>query len=249
MNKWLASKLFVSLLTCIILASFSCAIMVEAQENRRPFDFLKKTIVIDPGHGGRETGTRGPEGTVEKTVTLALSRMISSELEKNYRVVLTRTGDYLLNITERTSTANHSKADLFISIHTGGSLLHTVNGYAIFFYNNLTTPVISIENNKFNSSQNNIALPWHTLQHRHKTASRKLAEILKNHLAEDINTIIKIHGEPVLVLEGADMPAILLEAGYLTNSAQERELNNKQALYDLAKKISNGIDEFLTHHK
>jgi len=246
-NKESTWKLIAFLLTSGILFFLSCTLTVEAQQSQRPFDFLKKTIVIDPGHGGRDTGARGPEGTFEKTVTLALARMIASELENNYRVVLTRTGDYLLNITERTSMANNLKADLFISLHTGGSMLHTVSGRSIFYYQNLKKPDISVENDTLNSSQNNISVPWHTLQYRHKTASRKLAKIMKNYLEQDTETTLNIQDAPILILEGADMPAILLEAGYLTNPAQERSLNNKQSLYDLAQQITRGINDFLTH--
>ncbi len=249
MNEWLTEKFVASLLTSIIMVFLSCAVTAEARDNKRPFDFLKKTIVIDPGHGGRDKGGRGPEGTFEKKVTLALARMIASELENDYRVVLTRTGDYQLNITERTSAANHSKADLFISIHTGGSMLHTVNGRSIFYYEKPKHLADDAKKDTYSSLQNSIATPWHTLQNRYQPSSRKLAEIMKKHLEENTKTPIKIQGAPVLILEGADMPAILLEAGYLTNSTQERELNNKQTLYNLAKKISSGINEFLTIQK
>ncbi len=248
-SKRVQSKsIFCAFLT-ITLIFLSSGLNSEARESGQPFDFLKKTIVIDPGHGGRDTGAKGPEGTFEKTITLALAKMIAAELEKNYRVVLTRTGDYRLDLTERTSTANHLKADLFMSIHTGASLLHTVNGRSIFYYKSLKAPVISDETETSTTSQDNTPVPWNTLWQKHKAASRKLAEILKNHLAEDPDTALKIQEVPVLILEGAAMPAILFETGYITNPAQEKKLNNKQALYDLAQKISSGIHEFLTHQQ
>ena len=78
---------------------------------RQPlFDAFKSIIVIDPGHGGQDFGAKGPDGALEKTITLELARLIVSELEPEFKVVLTRTDDYGLDLDNRTSMANHLQA-------------------------------------------------------------------------------------------------------------------------------------------
>ena len=90
----------------------------QATAGQPLFESFKSIIVIYPGHGGQESGAKGPDGTLEKTVTLELARLIASELEPEFKVVLTRTDDYQVDLDNRTSLANHLKADIFISIHT-----------------------------------------------------------------------------------------------------------------------------------
>ena len=102
------------------------------------FEGYKEIIVLDPGHGGHDTGAKGPDQTLEKKVTLELARQIATELEPEYRVVLTRTDDYHVELDNRTAVANHLKANLFISIHTGAGFTHSTSGMAIYYYQNFT---------------------------------------------------------------------------------------------------------------
>ena len=78
-----------------------------------------KTIVIDPGHGGEEHGAHGPEGALEKDITLGVARRLKGAIEQQLgiRVVLTRTADQTVRLDERAAIANNNKADLFISLH------------------------------------------------------------------------------------------------------------------------------------
>ena len=209
-------------------------------------DTYRKTIVIDPGHGGHDTGAKGPEGTLEKTIALSLAQMLSNELKAQFRVVLTRTGDYWLDIPSRTAVANEAKADLFISIHTGGSYLHQASGLSLFFFKELSQVAPSTDNEK--SLQSTIgqgAHPWDTIQSQYQSVSTRLAIIIKSHL-EDGNkySINTARGAPLLVLRGADMPAVLIEVGYLTNPLEEKKLLDTDVLADLVDKISKGIDDY-----
>ena len=72
----------------------------------------RRVIVLDPGHGGNDIGVRGPDGSFEKAFTLNLARLIAKELKPAYQVILTRNGDYQVDLTKRASVANHKKADL-----------------------------------------------------------------------------------------------------------------------------------------
>jgi N-acetylmuramoyl-L-alanine amidase len=98
------------------------------------------TIVLDPGHGGHDQGARGSDGTLEKAVTLSLARRVAAGLNQNYRAVLTRTDDYGLDIPGRTAIANHEKAKIFISLHSGGSFLHQATQMSVYFFEELIDP-------------------------------------------------------------------------------------------------------------
>ena len=102
-----------SVFIIVIIATLS-ALATFGDAKTSPFDKFKKTIVLDPGHGGRDSGAKGPDGSLEKTVSLSLAQLIKDQLEKRYKVVLTRTEDYWLDIPGRTDVANHLEADLFV---------------------------------------------------------------------------------------------------------------------------------------
>ncbi len=102
---------------------------------RVPSKKLIKTIVIDPGHGGNETGARGVYGTLEKDVTLSIARKLKEVIERElkYRVVMTREADVTVPLERRAAIANNNKADLFISIHVNGSRRALATGSETFF--------------------------------------------------------------------------------------------------------------------
>ncbi|RZB31945.1 MAG: N-acetylmuramoyl-L-alanine amidase [Desulfobacteraceae bacterium Eth-SRB1] len=231
---------FVVLLLCIIAAN------VKAKELF--FDRHKKTVVLDPGHGGHDRGAHGPDGTYEKTVALTLARMIAAELENKYRVFLTRTDDYRIDIPERTFLANHQEADLFISIHTGGSFLHQAGGMTVYYYQEISQKALLHEADTDQENLKNgyhLAI-WNDLQKRHKPASKVSAKLMQHHLNEKIKYIeTGIEGMPLIVLSGADMPAILIEIGYITNPLEEKKMLDAKVLADLTEAVSSGIDDFL----
>ena len=121
----------------IFIFTAVCAGAFPSMAKEPLFEAYKRVIVLDPGHGGRECGARGPDGTLEKTVTLALARLIAAELERDFKVTLTRTDDYHVDLNDRTALANHLKADVFISFHTGGSFVYSTTGTIIYYYQNV----------------------------------------------------------------------------------------------------------------
>ena len=223
-----------------------CPGTLEANPKKPVFAKQKKTIVLDPGHGGHDKGALGPDGTFEKNVTLDLARMLATELKNTYRVMLTRTDDYFLNIPSRTSMANHVKADLFISIHSGGSFLHQANGITLYFFKEISESTLtpSIDPSKPFKGINNRS-PWSNIQNRHQASSKILAQLMLNRINKQ--TIFKkseILDAPLMVLEGADMPAVCLEIGYITNPVEEKSLQDISVLSNIAQGIRNGIDDF-----
>ena len=208
---------------------------------------MKKTIVIDPGHGGHDTGATSSGGTLEKTVALSLARLIESELKGKYRVILTRTDDYGLDVPQRTDIANHAKADVFISIHTGGSFEHQAGGITIYYFSEKSSSLSPDKKPTGRATLDDDQILWDRLQQRHVTSSRRLAQRLRKHINQQINFMqCRITTAPLLVLRGADMPAVLFEAGYLTNPDNEKYLSNEKDLLKIARAMAAGIEGFIS---
>jgi len=223
-----------------------CSMTTAADTKNLLFEKQKKTIVIDPGHGGYDKGAQGPDGTFEKNVTLNLARMIAKELANNYRVVLTRTDDYWLDIPARTASANHVETDLLISIHTGGSFLHQASGITLYYFKEFAETSITPDTDPSQPLKNiNDQVPWPNIHNRHQKSSKVLAQLMLNRINEQrISTKSDIQDAQFMILEGADMPAVCLEIGYITNPAEEQSLRDISVLSNIAKGIRNGIDDF-----
>ena len=225
-------------LALIVSLMFIGSAMQQAIAKQTLFEAFKQIIVIDPGHGGQEFGARGPDGTLEKTVTLELARLIAADLGREFKVVLTRTDDYLVDLVNRTSLANHLNADVFISIHTGASFAHSTAG-TLFFYQNFS---------KSDSGQNqgpssvdqkhNKPILWKNVQSRYLSKSQSLARAIDFRLKNISSNQSRIEGCPLAVLQGAAMPAVLIEVGYLTNPAEEKKLRDDRFMMDLAEQIA-----------
>jgi len=222
----------------------------QASTRQPLFDAFKSIIAIDPGHGGQDFGAKGPDGTLEKTVTLELARLLASELEPEFKVVLTRTDDYGVDLDNRTSMANHLKADIFISIHTGGSFVHSTTGTSIYYYQYFSQP--DSGHNQPSSPADrtrNEPIFWKNVQISHLSKSRALARTIDDHLKGIPAIQSRIEGAPLIVLQGAAMPAILIEVGYLTNPAEEKNLRDHRFLMDFAKQIRMGIEDFFSQEQ
>ena len=227
----------------LFLFGLSTAILLPTlsleSEARKPMRWrAKKIVVVDPGHGGPESGSRGPGGVLEKDVTLALAQQIATALKGRFKVQLTRTEDYGLNITSRTNVANHLKSDVFVSIHTGGSLGRQSYDMGVFYF----------REGRSNASDQKPAKKkdWDRLQHNHVKQSRKLAQSLQNAIQQAVPGIsCQIDTAPLLVLRGADMPSVLVEVGMLSNREEEQRLNTDTHLKLLSQAIADGIYTYL----
>jgi N-acetylmuramoyl-L-alanine amidase len=203
-------------------------------------------VVIDPGHGGNDTGAKGPSGIQEKTVTLNLARSIADQLKTSCRVVLTRSDDYRLDISERTAVANQAEADIFISLHTGSSFIGSISGETVYFYQQFLGSALRAESETPQSLRDsNLPVSWDQIQAKYRITSRKLAKLIQfqlNNVRRPPDT--KIQGAPLLVLEGADMPAVAIEIGNLSNPNEEKALGDTEFLAVIARAIAKGIDAF-----
>ncbi|MCG6974293.1 MAG: N-acetylmuramoyl-L-alanine amidase [Desulfobacterales bacterium] len=205
----------------------------------------KRIIVLDPGHGGYDNGAKGSEATLEKTAALEFARVLAEALKNSYEVVLTRTDDYRVDLLTRTATANHINADLFISIHTGGSFLHQAGGISMYYYEKASTSAFGSEPDAMETlKRGTLQTPWSDIQNKHRDASKTLAEFIMSRINQTPEFKADIQGAPLMVLEGADMPAVLIEIGYITNPVDEKNLNDISWMTDASSRIKSGIDDF-----
>jgi N-acetylmuramoyl-L-alanine amidase len=209
-----------------------------------------RTIVIDPGHGGAATGAIGPSGVAEKDLTLALSRDLAARLGQRLpvRVILTRNDDTDLPHDTRAAIANQNRADLFISVHLNSSLGSGARGAETYF---LSTQASDARAAKVAATENlttdagasgtpGSAAPadpatrqdlemilWDLAQTHHLAESQRFAGMVQAELNQALQ--LKDRGvkqAPFRVLVGADMPAVLVELGFLSNPEEETKLQD-----------------------
>lgn len=230
----------------ILFILLICVFVADANAKPPFFEKDMPVVAIDPGHGGTDAGAKGPNNTLEKTVTLNLAHVLAQQLKARYRVVLTRNGDYGLAHSGRTAAANHAKADILISLHTGSSFIHNINRSAVFFYQPFQESALTTETHAPKPLQDSKpAVSWDMIQAKYRVTSEKLARQLQTRLStfwqpQEVN----VQGAPLLVLEGADMPAVVIEIGNLPNAASEKALGDSRFLSRIAEAITSGIDAF-----
>lgn len=198
----------------------------------------QRVIVIDPGHGGHDHGVIGAQGLSEKEVMLEIARWITESLGPEFKVHLTRTGNYNMDIRSRTSIANNHKADLFLSLHAGGSSRSGVSGWTVY-HHQLKTGSQNFPGNE------QAPFFWNQLQQRHiSLATRLAANIGKRLEAGAAGQSVDIIGAPLAVFSGANMPAVLVETGYLTHPPTARSLAQAAFVKSIAEDIAGGIKDF-----
>lgn len=234
-----------------VVAAAAVVILVTGQWalGQLTFGESVRTIVLDPGHGGYDSGAKGAEGVLEKQVTLALARQVAHSCGNPYRMVLTRSDDYSLEIPDRTAVANGHDADLFISIHTGGSYRHQTQGLSVYYHQMPASPpepgITGGPEPAASSPDPAAPIPWDRLQERHLASSKQLATSVHRHLVRHLGPAEdRLEALPLAVLQGADMPAVLVEVGYVTHPATAAAFQDNAYVTGIAEAICGGIDEF-----
>ena len=213
-------------------------------------------MVIDAGHGGDDIGARGRSGAEEKQITLQVARRLRALIEARLgiRVILTRDDDTRMSLDDRAAVANNSKADLFLSLHANASPVPAVSGAEVFYLRLDRDGEEALRT----AATNAVALPvlggamrsidvirWDLAQARHVDASAALGGMIE----EDLRTQVRMsprprHAAPLRVLTSVNMPAALIEMGYLTNSDEERSLRSDDYQASLAQAIYNAVVRF-----
>ena len=177
----------------------------------------QKVIVIDAGHGGTDPGSV-KQGIQEKDINLQITQKLQKRLEaKGYKVVMTRTDDTAISLSNRAKLANQSKGDLLVSIHQNSFKDGTVHGIEVY-YNN-----------------------------QKETNDQLLAELIQETLVEKTNAAdrkARVYNE-LLVIREAHMPACLIESAYLSNEDERNLIQTKQYQAKVVQGIVEGIEKFL----
>lgn len=186
---------------------------------------LKPLIVLDPGHGGKDFGAYSLESPKyqEKFLTLTTSKMIANYLEQmGYTVYMTRTKDIFIELDKRSEMANSKKPKLFVSIHYNTAPAKNAEGIEIFYYN--------AGENKKRSKE-----------------SKDLAETILSNLLKETNAKSRgvKHGN-LAVIRQTDMPAVLIEGGFLTNANELQKIKDAPYLKKISWGIAVGIDEYVS---
>ncbi len=178
-------------------------------------------VIVDPGHGGQDTGGRGSGEIHEKEVTLALAKKLVQALAETgtVRPVLTRTDDYSVSLDERAGLANHRGGDLLISLHLGNSFVPVNVGFSLYYWSPATAaPTVSPPSNQ--------PPPWDQEQLPYWERSQKLAAIVQQEL---LRALPSWHTGGVLeadlyLLRRVQMPAVLVELGSLNRPEEAVQL-------------------------
>jgi N-acetylmuramoyl-L-alanine amidase len=212
-----------------------------------------RTLTIDAGHGGDDAGATGAGGTAEKNVTLAVARRLKAAVEARLgiRVIMTRDDDRSVSANDRTALANNNKADVFISLHANASFRSAVAGAAVY--------VASFEDSAvarerlaperlpaFGGGYRDIELvPWNLTQIRHRARSAGLANLIAEQFQDRVPLAPRaVDHAPLRVLESANMPAVLIEMGYMSNPNQEKQLADNDFQSVLARAVLEAIVKF-----
>jgi N-acetylmuramoyl-L-alanine amidase len=217
-------------------------------------------IVIDPGHGGHDTGTIGPTGLMEKDLCLDVAVRLGKIIQQRLpgaEVVFTRSDDTFIPLEERTRIANESRADLFISIHANSSQDRGARGIETYYLNLKGSPdsmeVAARENATSQESIHDLEDMVKKIARSEKIdESRELAADIQESLAKRIakaSRTVKDRGvrkAPFVVLIGADMPSILTEIAFLSNPADEQLLKKPEQRQKVAEGLYQGVASYLT---
>ena len=218
-----------------------------------------RRIVIDPGHGGRDYGAPGYlKGVYEKNISLKVARRLANKIRKklNCEVIITRNSDRNLSLEERTAIANTKNADLFISIHTNASRDRRAYGIETFFLNLATdNDAILVAARENATSTKNISdlqsILSDLMQNAKINESSRLAGhvqgSLKDHLRKYYSRIKSkgVKQAPFYVLLGAQMPAILIETSFISNSRECKRLVNQKYQDRMCDAIVRGIQAYI----
>jgi len=234
------------------------AALPSARTAHPPRALRPLVIAIDPGHGGRDPGAIGPGGTYEKTIVLSIARELARQINATpgMRAHLIRNSDTYVELPERAKLARDVKADMFVSIHADAAENRSAQGASVY---TLSTTGASSQHARWLADRENSAgliggvkventLSSVLLDLAH-SGHMKASQDAASHVLSGLSKVGKAHRNQVeyanfSVLRNADMPAMLVETGFISNAAEEKRLKDPAYQRRLATAILNGIKTF-----
>ncbi|MFZ2385504.1 MAG: N-acetylmuramoyl-L-alanine amidase [Candidatus Omnitrophota bacterium] len=226
-------------------------------EKKPVFHGIKK-VVIDAGHGGYDPGALGRNGLKEKIVTLDMAKRLAAIMRgAGVQVVMTRSIDVFVPLEQRVKIANESGADLFISVHINASRQRSLNGFEVYY---VSPQVNDYKRAKEAAGEYSLRLregddpqiPYEAkriLWDMFYCYSRAESTVLAGHICSRIGVetqmkVLGVKNARFHVLRGANMPAVLIEAGFLSNPSEEAQLKNSRYRQKLAECIARGLESY-----
>ncbi|HVW95353.1 MAG TPA: N-acetylmuramoyl-L-alanine amidase [Mucilaginibacter sp.] len=260
----LRNNFFAAVLIVFLVAA---SIFSTNAQTKQPFTF--KTIVIDAGHGGKDPGAHGAH-SLEKDVALAIAKKLKQKLKTampDVDVIMTRTTDKFVELNKRADIANKANANLFISIHCNSSPegtaknAHKLKGVMMLVYGFhrkeeqmealRENASIYIETDykknytEYNEKDPTAMIVLNTVMQKYRKQSILFGEILNNEFKTvDSRSSHGVKEQGVLVLAHSAMPAVLVETGYINNSAEEKYLNSESGQNAVAASIYRAIKTY-----
>lgn len=239
---------------------------IENNVSSNAVDWTLKTVVIDPGHGGKDPGAIGPGGTYEKNIVLGVAQHLKKMLEKhlNVNVIMTRDDDTFIPLSKRSRLAIQQNGKIFISLHCNATPNREANGVEVYFLSDAKTDdairVAQAENAALKYEvEDSTQFTLNHIPEEYRGLALKLftAQFLKESqdLAADIHNAIvgQVKATPrgvkqanFYVMRGTmgQMPSVLVELGFVTHRAEEKQLKNNAYQKKLAEALYQGIKTF-----
>lgn len=231
---------------------------------RKPV-YAIKTIVIDPGHGGKDPGAIGRSGLREKEITLDIAKRLRPYLENAHiETYLTRSDDRFISLWRRADIANKKEADFFISIHANAAHSRRAKGFEVFYLSEAVDDnaraVAAAENAflKYEDSSFGYAKPsgsleatlWDICYSENRRESIELAKQITRVACRQLRTRDRGEkGARFYVLKGAEMPSVLIEVGFISNKEEANKLRNPLYREKVAKAIAEGIINYKNEYE
>lgn len=235
---------------------------ISVKNNRIYLEFTPSTrkqftIAIDAGHGGKDPGAVH-FGKREKDIALSVAKLLETELKKDFNVIMTRSGDSFISLSERPKISNTRKADMFISIHVNAAKDARANGVEVFYFSRQSSPyaarIAAYENSfgeSFGENVGGISQILGELEYRkYQEGSAKLAKGITDSLATGLKMNNRgIHGANFAVLRGLGrprtvIPGVLVELGFLTNRGDMEKMINPANQRVMARRMAEQIKKY-----
>lgn len=220
-----------------------------------PLKYAIRKIAIDAGHGGRDPGAIGREGTREKDVVLDIALRLKEELQaKNVEVIMTRDKDVFIPLTKRAELANDAGCDFFISIHANASRARRAQGFEVYYLSEAIddnaraleaaeNASLKFEESSLNSSSSALqATLWDMVNTENRAESVELGSYICSAASKRLEASTRgVKRARFVVLKGANMPAVLVEVGFISNKKEAARLANPYYRQMLAETLASGI--------
>lgn len=235
MEKQLHRAFVVFLLMVVILP-------VPFSHGLPPSAGLKHSIVIDPAHGGSDTGVKLSEKMYEKDVTLLIAVSLQRELQKSerYQVRLTRDADEEVSLSARAKTAKTFRPDIFIGLHVNAGFGKNSSGYELYFPG-FNLPASSLSPPKNESSE----ILMDMTKNKYLNSSVRLSQSIQRNMERVFPRKSRgLRDAPIVIIEDLQIPAVVMEIGFATNAADREKITDGDTQKAVVRALGNGIKEY-----